>query len=161
MDTVQAGRITINSALPSLILASNSGGLAVDDHNLFSSFKNAGSVSLEGDFNKYFDLYSPRDDPVSAFNTLPPNLMAVLIDEFQDTCVEFVGNSIYLMIVTDETQSSFGDGVPVFNAQVNDKLISQSLKLASFFKTPLAENNQPINPNEVITEKHIPTIHIG
>jgi len=156
-DTILAGRINIARSVPSLIIASKISGLAVADPQMFTRFQNSNKVTLEGDFNTYFDIYAPKGDPVSAFQSLPPNLMTLLIDKFQGACIEFSGNSIYILILTNSTKKSLGNNQPVFNPAENDALIAELPTLAAFFDISSPAEQQPIDPNDVITDQHVPT----
>lgn len=161
IDSVFAGRITIDKNLSSLIVASKVDSLRSADPELFKQFNNAGNVTLEGNFNQYFEVYAPREDPVSAFQSLPPNLMAVLLDEFQGTCLEFVGNSIYLLLLRPQSVSTISIGAPIpsFSASDNDMMATKLQRLASFFDGPLVVAGSPTGTDEVITHTQGINLH--
>lgn len=53
-------------------------------------------VILEGDFNKYFDLYIPKEYEIEALQIFTPDVMAVLIDRSKAFDLEFFGDHLYV-----------------------------------------------------------------
>ena len=51
--------------------------------------------SLEGDFDKYFTLYTQDGSQADALYVLTPDVMALLIDYASDYDIEIAGNHIY------------------------------------------------------------------
>ena len=83
--------VTLPRPLPNMILDS------VGNNSLFGSSlmyppERDQRLSLEGDFDDYFDLYVPRGYERDALYIFTPDLMALLIDESADADVEIRGN---------------------------------------------------------------------
>jgi len=53
-------------------------------------------LSLEGDFNKYFTLYAPKEYERDALYIFTPDLMSLLVDELAQFDVEVVENKLYV-----------------------------------------------------------------
>lgn len=64
--------------------------------NLPSTFKKEQALSLEGDFNKYFTLYCPKEYERDALYVFTPDLMALLIDEAAPFDVEIVDDWMFV-----------------------------------------------------------------
>ena len=56
------------------------------------------SVTLEGDFNKYFSLRVPKGTEVQAYEALPPDVMSVLIDKARGLNFELCGSHVYVYV---------------------------------------------------------------
>jgi hypothetical protein len=54
------------------------------------------TVSLEGDFNKYFKLYVAPGQEVPALAVFAPDLMSLMEDESKHFSVELAGNRVYI-----------------------------------------------------------------
>lgn len=64
--------------------------------NLPSTFKKEQALALEGDFNKYFTLYCPKEYERDALYVFTPDLMALLIDEAAPFDVEIVDDWMFV-----------------------------------------------------------------
>lgn len=53
-------------------------------------------IKLEGDFNKYFNLYIPKDYEIESLQIFAPDVMAALIDSSKDFDIEFFGSRVYI-----------------------------------------------------------------
>ncbi len=53
-------------------------------------------VQLEGDFNKYFDVYVPKDYERDMLYFLTPELMQLLIEEGKEYDIEVIGDELYI-----------------------------------------------------------------
>lgn len=53
-------------------------------------------VQLEGDFNKYFKFYVPKEYEIEGLEIFTPNIMAQLIDKSKYFDVELINNRIYI-----------------------------------------------------------------
>lgn len=176
--TIMVGRITIPENLPSVIVGSRSNGLHFFDPAISKKFNNVQAITLEGNFNQYFDVFAPAQNGATAFETLPPNVMAYLLDHNQDATIEFVGDSIYLFLVTNKLGGPInsdpkilpGSVYPVpdyradkpsFIPEVCDDLTKRLTTLADFF-ADLPHSTQPndINANDVITNKQVKTVYV-
>jgi hypothetical protein len=60
------------------------------------SFSSHQTLSLEGDFDRYFTLYVPRDYERDALYVFTPDLMALLIDEAAPFDVEIIDDWMYI-----------------------------------------------------------------
>jgi len=114
---------TFPNILPDIVLTSHSG--------IFSSvptFSDGSErVQLEGDFNKYFTVKVPKGYETEAYQILPPNVMADLIDRAKGLNFEFNGNKLYiyaneLVTVREKLQAMFD------LAEYLDNLFSRSTR---------------------------------
>ena len=103
LHSIQVGRssvettvleVDVGGKLPSLLLTSKKA--QSQSYYLNKSFGTKESLSLEGDFNKYFQLYGNPKNKVEALEVFSPDVMALLEDSAQNLCVEFAANRIYL-----------------------------------------------------------------
>lgn len=53
-------------------------------------------IQLEGDFNKYFDVYVPKNYTRDVLYFLTPELMQLLIQEGKDYDIEVIGDELYI-----------------------------------------------------------------
>ncbi|TPW76091.1 hypothetical protein [Schumannella soli] len=82
--------IRLDRPLPHIRLESRSGA-PFDDRTPGQS------LSLEGDFDRWFRLYCPRGAEVEALTVLTPDVMAALIDEIPHWRVEIVDDQLLLV----------------------------------------------------------------
>ena len=66
--------------------------------NLPVSLRKDQVLSLEGDFDKYFTLYAPKDYERDALYIFTPDLMTLLIDNAHSFDAEVVDNRLYIYI---------------------------------------------------------------
>jgi hypothetical protein len=63
-------------------------------------------LSLEGDFDKFFDLWTKHDYQIEALQFMTPDVMTKIQDRWQKFSIEFVDDQIYIysshMITKDE-----------------------------------------------------------
>ena len=87
--------IETKSEMPDMILLRND-FFAFTNLNQLTLGKE--KLNLEGDFNKYFKLYIPKDFQIEALQIFTPDVMAELIDKFKnvDMSIEINSNKIYL-----------------------------------------------------------------
>ena len=84
--------LIFKAKLPEIFLISKS-----ERANLFGSSLGAGeSIRLEGDFNKYFDLYVPKGSEQEAYEIFTPDNMAKLIDSAKNLDFQFVEDRLYI-----------------------------------------------------------------
>lgn len=93
-------RVTLQRHLPHMVLDSKANnfsafGLTLSN-GLSDRFKHDQVLSLEGDFDKYFTLYCPKQYERDALYVFTPDLMALLIDEVESYDVEIVDNDMYV-----------------------------------------------------------------
>lgn len=60
-------------------------------------YKSWQKLSLEGDFNKYFDLYAEKDMQIETLSFLTPDVMAQFIDNAQNYDIEAYGNTVAII----------------------------------------------------------------
>jgi hypothetical protein len=82
--------IKLDRKLPQMILRSKQKGI-----ELTQGFSKNQVQSLEGDFDKYFTLYSQDGSQADALYVLTPDVMALLIDYASEYDIEIAGNHIY------------------------------------------------------------------
>lgn len=81
--------LELDRALPHMVLDARSNNSFLGT-NLPASFQRDQRLSLEGDFDRYFTLYCPREYERDALYVFTPDLMALLIDEAAKVDVEIV-----------------------------------------------------------------------
>lgn len=86
--------IKLDRMLPNLIIDSKS------NNNFFSSlqtiFKSNQKLTLEGDFNKYFDVYAPQNYHQDALYVLTPDVMNTLVTNSPNLDIELVDDYLYI-----------------------------------------------------------------
>ena len=92
--------------LPHLVLDSKDNN-SIFGTNLPVSLQRSQRLDLEGDFNDYFTLYAPSDYGFDVRYILPPDTMALLIDNLARFDLEFIDNR--MMIVADGSWSLHSD----------------------------------------------------
>lgn len=89
-------RVKLPKIFPQIVLDSRK-----NDRNLMGSLdvdiKSGQRLQLEGDFNDYFDLYSPVGLQVNTLSVLAPNFMQILKDSSYNFDVEFFGDEMVLL----------------------------------------------------------------
>ncbi|MGV8881345.1 MAG: hypothetical protein ACOH19_04255 [Rhodoglobus sp.] len=97
----------LDRALPHMLLdATSNNGLF--GSNLPTLFRKDQILSLEGDFNKYFTLYCPREYERDALYVFTPDLMALLIDEAAPFDVEIIDD--WMFVYSSKTFSTAAPG---------------------------------------------------
>lgn len=89
----------IDRRLPHIVLDSlqnNVSLFGLGMSNLPASFSRDQRLSLEGDFNRYFTLYCPREYETDALYILTPDMMALLIDHSASFDVEIVDDLVFI-----------------------------------------------------------------
>jgi hypothetical protein len=85
--------LDLQSPVPSLLIIPN-GPLGVDMIDLH--IPDAEDVSLEGDFNKTFDVSARKGMQIPVRQILTPDVMAMLQDHANNYAIEFAGTKVYL-----------------------------------------------------------------
>ncbi len=82
--------IKMPKELPNIIINSKK-------NNFVGNADIAGSqkLELEGDFNKYFDVYAPKDYERDLLYFMTPELMSLLVDSAADFDIELVDSELY------------------------------------------------------------------
>jgi hypothetical protein len=89
--------LRLDRNLPNMVLiAKENQGLGGSD--LPGTFRPSQVLSLEGDFDKYFTLYCPKEYETDALYVFTPDLMALLIDNVQSFDVEIVDDWMFVVV---------------------------------------------------------------
>jgi len=99
--------LKLDRALPHMLLDATSNN-SLFGSNLPTLFSKDQILSLEGDFNKYFTLYCPREYERDALYVFTPDLMALLIDEAAPFDVEIVDD--WMFVYSSKTFSTAAPG---------------------------------------------------
>ncbi len=95
-------RMKMDRNLPHIVLDAR-----VNNHRVFGvdagtnlpfSFTKDQILQLEGDFNRYFTLYAPKEYEDDAMYVFAPDVMAMLIDESSQFDAEIVDNEAYFYL---------------------------------------------------------------
>lgn len=86
----------LDRALPHMVLDSRQNNGLLGGTNLPSVFSKQQVLSLEGDFDRHFTLYCPREYERDALYVFTPDLMALLIDEAAPFDVEIVDRWMFV-----------------------------------------------------------------
>lgn len=68
-----------------------------------STSSNSSSVSLEGDFNKFFTVLTTKGNEVAAYQALPPDTMIHLLTKVPDVSIEYEEDHIFITIPLQQT----------------------------------------------------------
>lgn len=86
----------LDRQLPHMVLDSKANNGLFGGSNLGVTFTKDQVLSLEGDFDRYFTLYCPREYERDALYVFTPDLMALLIDEAAPFDVEIVDSWMFV-----------------------------------------------------------------
>jgi hypothetical protein len=90
-------RIKLPKTFPQIVLDSNKNDRYKHTSGLMTSYQPDQRLSLEGDFDAYFDLFVPRNLQINALSLLAPNLMQILKDSAILFDIEYYGDEMILM----------------------------------------------------------------
>lgn len=88
-------RISLPKSFPQVVLDSNKNDRI--QSSVRTEYDPSQRLSLEGDFEKYFDLYVPAGVQINALSLLAPNMMQILMNHSGLFDVEFRDNELILM----------------------------------------------------------------
>ncbi|MEP6480475.1 MAG: hypothetical protein ABJA94_00540 [Rhodoglobus sp.] len=88
--------LQMDRALPNIVLDSKANNGLFGSTNLPAVFAKSQVLHLEGDFDKYFTLYCPKEYEADALYIFTPDLMALLIDEASPFDVEIVDKWLFV-----------------------------------------------------------------
>lgn len=91
-------RIKLARHLPNMVLDARKNNLFGSLSNLPDSFSRGQTLSLEGDFDKHFTLYAPKEYGRDALYVFTPDVMASVIDAGQAYDMEVVDDNLMLYI---------------------------------------------------------------
>lgn len=89
-------RVELSRKLPHTIFDSTNNNLVASISNLPVNLKKRQSLSLEGNFDKYFTLYCPENYEQDTLYWLTPELMELLVTNLSIYDIEVVDNKVYL-----------------------------------------------------------------
>lgn len=89
-------RIPLERALPHMVLDAKSNNFFGLMSNLPDTFGKDQTLSLEGDFDKHFTLYAPRQYERDALYVFTPDVMAALIDNGSGYDMEAIDKELYV-----------------------------------------------------------------
>ena len=95
--TITAAKIRHGINLPHIFLAAHCDFFSGDitDFNVPGQ-ESMQVVRLEGDFNKYFDLYAAKEYEIETLQIFDPDTMADIIDNAKKFSLEFLDGNIYI-----------------------------------------------------------------
>ncbi len=117
--------LDLHGSLPNLLMANKHQSMAELD--LAQAFSVTNKITLEGDFNQYFELYAPAGNELEALQIFSPDTMAIMEDGSRHYTVEFAANRIY--IYCTGLVSTTGELTHLFN--LAKQLITKIAPLAS------------------------------
>ncbi len=97
-STYEVGIIIIKlpRKLPHIIFDNKANNLLGDSSMVDVLPHSSQKVELEGDFNKYFDVYVPENYERDMLYFVTPELMALLVDEGAQYDIEVIGDELYI-----------------------------------------------------------------
>jgi len=88
-------------------------------------------LTLEGDFNKSFDVYVPDGNQIEALEVLQPDLMASLMDGYASYSFECSGDKLYVFTQNEpRTKESFQAAAALVD-QLFDKLLPRLAEIGT------------------------------
>lgn len=88
--------LTLDRALPHMVLDSRANNGLFGSTNLPADLRRDQVLSLEGDFDRYFTLYCPKQYERDALYVFTPDLMALAIDEAAPFDMEIVDQWLFV-----------------------------------------------------------------
>jgi hypothetical protein len=88
--------LSLDRALPHMVLDSRANNGLFGGTNLPATFTRDQVLQLEGDFNEHFTLYCPKEYERDALYVFTPDLMALLIDEAAPYDVEIIDKWMFV-----------------------------------------------------------------
>jgi hypothetical protein len=100
--------LDLDRRLPHMVLDSRANNGLFGGTNLPAYFDKEQVLALEGDFDRYFTLYCPKEYERDALYVFTPDLMALLIDEAAPFDVEVIDDWIFVYSATPFDMASPG-----------------------------------------------------
>jgi hypothetical protein len=88
--------VKLDRRLPNMVLDAKSNNRLFGTTNLPETFSKSQRLSVEGDFDRYFTLYCPKEYERDALYVFTPDLLALLIDQSQQFDVEIVDDWMFV-----------------------------------------------------------------
>lgn len=112
-------KVILSRKLPHMVLDSRQNNF-LGMTNLPDVFRSDQHLELEGDFNKYFSLYAPKQYERDALYVFTPDVMAAMIDSGQQYDIEIVDDMMFIYQ---------GVGIDLLSPQRLDPLLATIAKL--------------------------------
>lgn len=119
-------RVALTRNLPHMVLDATSNNFF--GSNLPDRFAGSQRMSLEGDFNKYFNVFAPNGYEKDALYVFTPDVMQVLVDQGKGFDIEIVGSELFIFRSAKlelTVQGELGKMLSVVGA-ISDELKDQS-----------------------------------
>lgn len=141
-------KIPLTRNLPHMVLDGKANNLFGIITGMSDSFDRSQKLSLEGDFDKYFTLYAPKEYERDALYVFTPDVMQILIEEGKRYDMEIVDNELFvysnaLFDLVSETQLS---SLVKIIETIGSEIRSQSTRYAD-------EKVQSSKENNIVAEK--------
>lgn len=116
-------RVVLPKAFPHLLLDSKG------SHRLKSHRSAHVPVKLEGDFNKYFQLYHAKGEHVDALSIITPDVMQTLIDSNEAQDIEIVDQNVYFITYSEHRSATLLPKLLASVDALSDELVHKSKTL--------------------------------
>lgn len=124
--------LSLKQNLPNMLLDSKSNNLKVfgaDISNLPVTMQGSQKISLEGDFDKYYTLYAPKDYDRDVRYVFTPDLMQALINESESIDIEVIDNQMLVYLSRDNIGTvEFWKRIDNFLNIVGSKIEKQTVR---------------------------------
>lgn len=110
-------------------------------------FENSETVRLEGDFNYFFRVHSLKNQEITAFTILAPNIMVRMLEQGSNYDFEFAKNKIYFY---QTFSGNINNAIPL-KKKVYDELLSFGIESARF----MARAAKPTKSKKDLSQKAI------
>lgn len=123
-------QIILEKPFPSLLL---------DSKRSFAAqrvLKDYEHISLEGDFDNYFNLYAPIHNRIDVLSVITPDIMKVLVENNNTQDIEILGNQLWFIVTADKRD--FKSLPTIFSSL--DQIMSELSHKAKTYSPTLAHN---------------------
>lgn len=121
-------KIKLPRRLPNIVIESKGNNTFGNVSNLPAGFSKDQKLSLEGDFDSYFTLYTPVEYKRDALYIFTPDVMQALIDSAKDYDCEVIDDNFYIYIpeTLDVTDAKELQDILSIASKLRTELISQT-----------------------------------
>jgi hypothetical protein len=84
-------------------------------------------LNLEGDFDKFFDVFIPKGSEVDALSVLTPDIMALMVDMGRDFNLEINGHAVILSSEEDYVRANKIDSMLAYMNSLGHKLSAKPI----------------------------------